>query len=140
MKTYDPGQVIVSFAGVVLQGFAPDTFVTVERDEDGWMKTAGADGEVCRTRNRNRMGRVTVTLLQSSQSNDALSALAILDELSAGGSGPLLIRDLNGTTLVAVQNAWIAKFANAEFGKELGNREWPIDCDKIEMLVGGALS
>jgi len=140
MKTYDPGQVIVSFAGVILHGIAPDTFVTVERDEDGWMKTAGADGEVARTRNRNRMGRVTATLLQSSSSNDELSALAILDELSASGSGPLIVRDLNGTTLCAAENAWIVKFANAEFAKEHGNREWMFDCDKLEMFVGGALS
>lgn len=138
-KTYDPSQVLCSFLGNQLSGFADGTFVKVSRDEAGFMKMTGADGEVARARNKNKGGKITFTLMQSSASNDILSAAAASDEQTGTGIGALLIKDANGTTVVSVQNAWVEKLADSEFGKELGTREWSIDCDKIEMTVGGIL-
>lgn len=136
-KTYDPGLVVVSIGGNIISGFADGTFISVERTSDSFSKQVGADGEVTRVRSRDRSGSITLTLMASSLSNDILTALHKLDELSGTGVVPFLLKDLAGTTLVAAQSCWIRKPANVEFGKELSNREWALDANPIVMTVGG---
>jgi hypothetical protein len=136
--TLDPSQCIVIFNGQQLQGFAPGTFVKPSRDEDAVSKTTGADGEVVRVRNRNRGGSVTVTLLQSSASNDVLSAMANLDENGLpGGVGALLVKDNTGRALYSAEAAWVKKQPDGEHAKEATTREWVIDCAVLAMFVGG---
>jgi hypothetical protein len=140
MKTYDPKLVIVTFAGNILTGFAEGTFVTVEREADAYTKVVGSDGEVARVRSRNASGSVTITLMQTSVSNDVLDALAVLDEEANAGSGPLFIEDLLGNTFIAATAAWIRKRSNIEYGAELGSREWVIDVADLKMVNGGSIN
>lgn len=137
IKTYDPDKVIVTFGGVPLSGYADGTFVNVERAEDAFTLSVGADGETARTRNLNKSGTITITLMQSSASNDLLSGAAIADESTGLGIFPVMIKDMAGTTLAIAANAWVKKMANAEFGKEHGDREWVLEADSITMHVGG---
>ncbi len=137
VKTYDPSEILMSFLTSPIVGFADGTFVKVERDEAAFTKMTGADGEVARSRNKNKGGKITFTLAQWSPSNDILSAAALVDELSGTGVGPAFVKDNQGTTLALAANAWVEKMATAEFGKEQGNREWVIDCASIEFFVGG---
>lgn len=136
-KTYDPDKVIVTFLGIPMSGYADGTFISVERNEDAFALTVGADGETARTRNQNRSGTITLTLMQSSSSNDTLSAAAAADELTGLGIGALAIKDAFGTTLCIAPNAWIKKMPTTEFGKELANREWVFETDYVQMIVGG---
>ncbi len=139
MLNYDPNQITMVFAGILVTGYAEGTFITAERNEDGYELSVGAGGDVTRVRNNNRSGRVTLTLQAESPSNDLLSAQAILDEaLLAAGLGVLLVKDLNGTTVLEAEAAWIMKFANMENADTGGNREWIIECAELEMFVGGA--
>ena len=97
-KTYSPADVAVIYGGAIISGFANGTFITVSRDEDAFMKSVGADGEVCRSRNANRSGSITLTLLQSSASNDVMSAFAAADALSGAVPLPIQIKDNTGTS------------------------------------------
>lgn len=138
-KNYDPAKVVVSFRGALLVGFMDGTFVTAERTEDAYAMAVGASGDVARVRNRNRTGSITVTLMQTSPSNDALSAIAAADELSGLGYGQAIIKDLNGTTLVRAVNAWIRKLPAAEHSSDLVGRQWVLDCAELEMYLGGSV-
>ncbi len=138
-KQYDPGLVTVVFKGILLRGFMDGTFVNAERDEDAFSKAAGAGGDITRVRSRNRGGSVTVTLKAESPSNDSLSAVARLDELFGSGVGPLMVRDLNNTTIIAAENAWIRKLPASGYAVEASPREWVFDCAELEMHVGSAL-
>jgi hypothetical protein len=137
IATYDPGKIVVSFAGRLITGFADGTFVNAERTEDAFALTIGARGEGARTRSRNQSGTVTLTLMQSSLSNDVLSAIASADALAGSGVGEMFIKDLNGTTLIAAGNAWIKKLPSVEMGKDLSNREWVFECEALAINVGG---
>lgn len=136
-RTYDPGEHLCSFLGVPITAFGPDTFIEAARNEDGFSIQVGAGGEVARSRNRNRSGRVTFTLLATSPENDLLANLALVDEATGEGIGPLFIKDRLGTTLLHAQNAWIVKLPDVSRGKEAGTVAWMIDCDRLEMFVGG---
>lgn len=140
-KNYDPGRIVVSFNGVVIQGFASGTFVKAERDNDSFTKTYGAHGDVARVRSRKRGGKVTITLMGISPSNDVLSGFVQVDEqVGLGGVGAIQIEDLQGTTLVHGGNAWVTRPANYEAGDDMSTREWVIDCDDLDMMIGGELT
>lgn len=135
-KTYNPKLVSVSFAGFPLSGFG-DTYISAERNTDAFTVVVGADGESSRVASADRSGKVTITLKQTSLSNDVLSALAVTDELSGLGTGALFIKDIGGTTLVEAQEAWIVKIPNVELGKDGAEREWVLECGQLNILVGG---
>lgn len=139
VKTYDPKKVVVSFGGAPLTGFAPGTFVEITYDEDAWTKMVGADGEGARARNANRGGKVKVTLMQTSVSNDVLSGYFVADRDLGTGALPLFVKDLLGRSLAVAVTAWIMKAADVKFGKELDTREWTFDTDNLEVFVGGNL-
>ena len=134
---FDPKQVTVIFGGKIIQGFMDGTFITAERNEQAFNLKVGVDGSGARAKNNNRSGKVTLTLLQTSGSNDDLSSFAAADELSSTGALPLLIRDASGRTVVSALTAWVQKYANAEFAKEISNRVWVLETDELIMLVAG---
>lgn len=137
VKTFDPKAVEIILAGISFEGYADGTFVTVARDNDSFSSLVGSDGEGARALSNDKSGTITATLLQTSVTNAALSALANLDEATGDGVGPLLIKDNSGTTLVSAETAWILKPADIEFGREISNREWTIKTDSLTMLHGG---
>jgi hypothetical protein len=139
LGTYQPDQVALIAVGVPITGYAPGTFITAERNEDSFALSVGADGDACRTRTNNLSGRITFTLLQSSASNILLSAIANTDERSPAGDGilPSTVKDNSGTTLLTAENSWIVKPANVEYSNETTNREWVVETNELNMLVGG---
>lgn len=137
MRTWDPGRFNLVLFGAQITGFADGTFIKVERNADTFTKVVGADGRVARARMRDNSARVTITLLHTSPSNDVLSAAAAADRLAGNGVGAFLITDLNGTTEASAPNAWVAKPAAIERGKEIGNAEWVIDVDDLDEVIGG---
>jgi hypothetical protein len=137
VKTYDPKQVAVIVGGKILHGFGDGTFIVAERNEQAFNLKVGVDGEGTRAKSNNKSGKVTLTLMQSSGSNDDLSAFAVADELSNSGAVPLLIQDHSGRTLCTALTAWIQKYANAEFAKEVSTRSWVLETDELVIFDGG---
>jgi len=134
---YDPGRVVVTFRGVLLQGFMDGTFVSAERTEDAYTMPVGAGGDVTRVRSRNRTGSVTATLMAASPVNDLLSAIAAIDEETGLGTGALLVKDLMGTTLCNASVAWIKKMPVGEYATDASARAWVFDCAELKMHIGG---
>lgn len=137
VKTYSPKDVSVIVAGTIISGFAEDTFVSIERDSDAFTKVVGADGEVSRTASADLSGTITITLLATSASNDILSALAIADQLTLSGEFPVLIKDEFGNSIHTAPSAWIMKQAAKEYGAEIGETEWVLQCSELIEFVGG---
>jgi hypothetical protein len=138
VKTYDPSQVSVIVGGQTLEGYAPDTFVEVSRDNDMWEKTTGCDGITARSKKNDKTGKIVVTLMHTSPSNDYLSALALADELSNTGLVPSGVEDHMGNTVCFALESWVAKPADVSFGSGIGTRQWTIMTGDMDMTVGGA--
>lgn len=134
---YNPKEVIITVGGNIISGFADGSFVTVERNEDAFTLQVGTDGEGTRTKTNNRSGRFTFSLMQSSDSNSVLTALALTDEISSAGAVPVMVKDQSGSSLYLAETAWIVKMANSEFTREAGPREWIMETDVLVMEVGG---
>lgn len=140
VKTYNPKGVVVTAFGKTIEGFVDGTFVKVARATESFTKQVGVGGEVTRSYSNDKSGEVTLTLMQTSDSNDILSAAAAADEASPGtgaGIGTFQLKDLNGRTLAHGDECWVRKPADVENAKESGQREWVLDVARLEMTVGG---
>lgn len=137
LKTYDPSRVVLSFGGHQVSGFGDDTFIEADRDEDSFAKSTGVDGEMTRSKSNNFGGFVQITLKQSSNTNDFLSALLAADEASGAGVVPLLLKDLSGTTVLASAKSWVRRLPANAWARAAGERVWMIDCAALIGLVGG---
>lgn len=139
LKVINPKAVIVNLAGLPIQGFAPGTFLTIEPMADAFASVAGADGEVVRVASNDKRYLVKLTLLQSSSSNIALSALHQTDLNAPNGAGVGIFSatDLNGTTVFTGAQSWIKKPPTQEFATTATNREWEIEVAEGLAVIGG---
>jgi len=136
--TYSADKVIIAIGGVNVSGFADGDFVSAKFDEDRYMKKSGADGEVGRSRNPSKAGTIDITLSQTSQANDGLSALFSLDAIGTYDAPiSISVADLSGRSLATASKAWIKTSPDLTFGKEIGDRVWVIDCADLSIFVGG---
>lgn len=137
LSTYDPSKVIVNVGGANIEGFADGTFVKVTRSTDTFTKVTGSDNRTTRIKQNDRSGVVEITLMQSSQSNAILDAIASIDDSTGAGVVPVLVKDLLGTTLHSTPAAWVKKPADSEFSKTNSNRVWVLECADLSMKNGG---
>ncbi|MDD5034855.1 MAG: DUF3277 family protein [Methylococcaceae bacterium] len=141
LSAYDSKDVVITFGPILLGGFAEGSKVKVEQNEDSFKLAVGVDGDACRVKTNNRSAKITVTLLQSATCNDLLSAVHNEDILSPSGDGifPMSVLHKYGTTIVAVERAWIVKPPTVEFSNEVKEREWVFETDALIAQIGGSL-
>jgi hypothetical protein len=137
LVAYDPARVTVVIGGTLLQGAAPGSFVTAERDSDLFTSVPGTYGDVERVKNQNKSGTITLMLQQTSPTNDLLSGFYEADEQTSTGVFLMLIRDLDSTTLAAAPRCWIKKAPSIERGDSVANVTWTIATDALSVFVGG---
>lgn len=137
LSTFDPASVVITIGGVPVSGYADGTFAMITRSVDAWSMVTGADGLTTRVKSNDRSGTLTLTLTQTSPSNDILSGYAVADELRNAGVVPVLIKDLSGTTILFSATGWVQKFPDVEFSNILSNREWVLGIADIDIFVGG---
>jgi hypothetical protein len=135
---YDPKQFSAIVGGKIMQGFTDGTYIKIKRNEDAYNVKIGVAGEGTRARNNNKSGEVEMTFVQSSQSNDDLSAFTLLDELSNTGAVPFLLNDSSGRTVVTATVGWLKKFAEVEFAKEVKDWTWTLQTHELSIKnLGG---
>jgi|SRR6186713_991088 len=138
LKTYDAKRINITIGSHIVKGYAEDTFISIEPDGDGTAAQAGADGEVARSLSNNPLHTITLTLQQTSDTNDFLSDLLKRDRASGGaGVVPLQVVDLRGTSLFAASQAWVVNWPTIENGSGVGEREWALQAVATDLHVGG---
>lgn len=136
-KTWDPLQIVLTFKGYEISGYADGTFLTAARTEETFTLNVGAQGHVTRVMSRNRSGTIVITLQMSSMSNGILSQIMEDDERNGTGTGDVQLKDLAGNTLIHGDEAWVMKPADAGHAKDLESREWTIQVASLEMHLDG---
>lgn len=140
VRTYDPKKIVMTFGPVIITGLAEGTFVTITQSGPSFEKVKGADGGVDRVNKNANDYSVAINIKRTSLTNDALSAIVIADKNTNTGKFPLVVKDLNGTSLFVAAQAWIAKEPDAEDGDSIANREWLFDTGIAAQFIGGNLS
>ena len=136
---YDPKQYALVFNGLLIQGFASGTFISISKDTAPFSDIVGAYGEVTRVRSHDRRATVTITLTQASRSNEDLSVALNADQRAVNGAGvgAFSLVDTLGRTIVSASQAWVQKAPDLSLSTELENREWEIRLADVEYFVAG---
>lgn len=134
---YSPDNVLLVLNNILVTGFAKDTFIELEREEDGWITYVGSLGDVCRTKNLNKLGKLTITLMATAPINDLLAAMAQTDEDDGSGFGSMQLKDLSGRMFAHGAEAWIKKRPKIERAHEAGTIQWEVTIAKLELFEGG---
>ncbi len=144
LGNYDPTQQVIVFNGVIIDGYADDTFIKVSRNEDTWMFKPSNSGGGARARNPNRSGKFEFTLHGGSPSNAYLSTIARTDELAGTGVGECSVVDRTSTGSSSgggagafAAQAWVVKPADYERQKEVGNVTWTIEAVDVNIIHTG---
>ena len=138
LQRYDPAEVHVIYGAHKIEGYGKDTFVEVSRNSPAFSMEVGAAGHAVAIKSNDRSGYIQVTLLQTSLSNNVLSAFANASDLAAGGIAlPILMRDALGTALCSCAAALIEKQADVRCGTSHQERVWRFLCGTLLVNVGG---
>lgn len=124
--------------GAGASGYADGQFLKISPNADGFITVVGTDGTVVRSKSNNRLLDIELSLLQSSVSNTALSALYMLDtnQPNGAGIGSFVLEDLSGTTLVLCTRSWIQKPADVTLNRSAEPRVWHIQGLYSVLLIG----
>ena len=141
-KTFDPNQLTVTFTSIGINhigtGFAKDTFVSVEWDEDLFNDDMDANGNLIRYKINNYNAKFTLSLNQASITNNVLSTFMNLDKsLATGGAFGLMIKDNNGDSLITSAYSYILTLPTVTFGTTASNRDWVIRMSDAQIFIGG---
>lgn len=135
---YSPEDVIVSIAGFLpIEGYLEGTFVSISKDVPFFTSKESSDGVVSRVANRSGLYTVELTLMSTSESNQILTRLAMLDSSTKILKFPLIIKDTLGSTLLFATSSWIEGMPTTEFSTGVSGRGWTIKCSKATLNVGG---
>lgn len=138
LATYSPEDVFVSIAGFLpIEGYLEGSFISITRDAPFFTTKESADGVVSRVASASKTYSVTLTLMQSSESNLVLTRTALLDNITHITKFPLIIKDMNGSTLLFSTSSWIEDIPETTFSVGIEGRSWKFKCANAMLNVGG---
>ena len=138
LANYIPEDVTITVAGFVsLEGLADGTFVTITKDVVPFSSRRTADGTLSRLYTSDTTYTVAVSLYSGSGSNDTLTRLLQVDEISQMGKFPIMIKDSSGTSLFFAATAWIQDIPELTLSNTFEVRTWVFKATQAALNVGG---
>ncbi|AWD91350.1 DUF3277 family protein [Salmonella enterica subsp. enterica serovar Enteritidis] len=134
-QQYSPKDVVCSWNGIAIEGFAPDSFLRLQRTSPLVTPVVGAGGQVALTRNADKTGTIEIELMQTSLSNQMLSAIQAKQdnmELEEDISSNFVIYDPSGSVLATGINAWLQELPQVELGRDQNSKTWIFGCEKLD--------
>ncbi|ACJ71884.1 structural protein [Escherichia phage heid] len=134
-QQYSPKDVVCSWNGIAIEGFAPDSFLRLQRTSPLVTPVVGAGGQVALTRNADKTGTIEIELMQTSLSNQMLSAIQAKQdnmELEEDISSNFVIYDPSGSVLATGINAWLQELPQIELGRDQNSKTWIFGCEKLD--------
>lgn len=134
-QQYSPKDVVCSWNGIAIEGFAPDSFLRLQRTSPLVTPVVGAGGQVALTRNADKTGTIEIELMQTSLSNQMLSVIQAKQdnmELEEDISSNFVIYDPSGSVLATGINAWLQELPQIELGRDQNSKTWIFGCEKLD--------
>lgn len=143
LGTYSPEDITVvlsndNFSHTV-SGMADGSFLTITRVVPAATLYTGADASSARVLRRVKNLDITLTLHQSSESNDVLSQLQRLDEEAHNNDHlfAITIKDGMGRSIYSSNQCFIGTIADGEFATDLSTRPWVLHSVGSDTFTGG---
>lgn len=135
---YVPESVNCLVAGFIpIEGFVDGTFITVDKDEMPYSSVRMPDGTIARKYNNSQTYTITITLHNGSETNNLLTKLWQVDEITQRGKFPLLIKDQSGSDLLFSTESWIEGIPSLTKSNAIDARVWVIKSAYAVINIGG---
>lgn len=135
---YAPSLVEVSLFGIEVEGFSPDSVVTITKDEVTNTHRTAMDGSANVFLNKYGVYRVNVTIQNTSGSNSWLHLIyKLYEKYGADFKMPLSIKDKSGDTTFFSVNTYFENVPETAFTSEVGSSEWTFLCFSPKFTKGG---
>ena len=143
LATYAPNDVTVVITQVstglshIVGQFSEDAIVSIDRNADTFTLYTGADNSNTRIYNANTSGTITLTLQQTSTSNDILFGLYEQDRQSRNGLFSIRVVDNSGRSGYFAEEAYIGVVPGSAFSNSMNTRDWVIHAPNLQSELGG---
>ena len=137
--TYDPNRVALIVRSVPIIGFGDGSSITVTADSDNYSTQYGTTGLYVRSKQLQRGGVLTFSLLPNSPSNIFLSNLLVEDETLNTGICPILIKDGSNAGTLVTGVGWVNRKPdlNLAMGGDTAMREWTLQLGTYTQFLSG---
>lgn len=125
----------ITLGGYIVSGFGPDDAISIAPSNEAWSTEIGGDGDISFFQ-KPVYYTATLTLSQTSKTNDVFSAVLIADKVYGTGVLPFAFVDSRGTSKLALTASRIVGEPTAAFGTSAKTREWKI-AGVGSFVVGG---
>lgn len=135
---YIPESVNCLIAGMIpITGFVDGTFISVDKDEMPYSSVRMPDGTIARKYTNSQTYTITITLHNGSETNNLLTKMWQVDELTQMGKFPLLIKDQSGSDLLFSTESWIEGIPSMTKSNAVDSRVWVIKSAYANINIGG---
>lgn len=145
LRTYDPDQVSASWSLRVgdaidlTEGLIDGPGAIVDaKDAPAWTRRSDRNSNMVRNRSRKKGGTVTFTYAAESEIQDTLTPLVIADGVTGAMVGDIVVKDLNGSTIMTYIGAFIENDPDPSFGDTAADRVYVFGYAERIPLLGGA--
>lgn len=134
LRTYSPQEVVATWGGFIsLANFAEGTAIEIERNTDNSSQLVGMQGDVGLTYNADKTGQVTMTFMQTAETNRYLSQIQKLqDDTGELIRADIVISDPSGSSLCFARNCHIVTASTISLGDDQNSREWVWFAEQVE--------
>lgn len=134
VNTYSPNDLKLIMGGYTLAGWDN---MTIARTSTSFITIRGIRGKHTRVPSNDTSCTITISLIQTSPSNDVLSQVHGLDIENGTGRLEILLKDLSGRSVFNTNEGYIVGYPEVTYSAGIEYRTWTIFCQTSAWLVGG---
>lgn len=136
---YSPEAVTALIAGFIpIEGYVDGTFINITKDVLPFTAVRTPDGTVARVYNSDQTYTIECTLHNGSESNELLTKLWQLDEISGGkGKFQFMVKDNSGSDLFFSVTTWIEQIPPLIKSTGVDSRTWVLRSSGASINIGG---
>ena len=136
---YSPMNVHASILGKTIEGFAEDTFITIEAESDNYQSTkTSMDGMVQMAARPVKTHTVRLSLQATSPVNTLLHALMVMHrQFGSKLRIPLIIKSQDTNTTFSATEVWFKREPTMVFGSGMHVVEWEFYTKNAVFAIGG---
>lgn len=135
INTYSPTDVILTVIDHKLTGWES---ISISKTSPSFIAVPGIRGKHTRVENPDRSCTISFGLINTSKSNDFISAIHAADVTNGTAKLSVMLKDNSGNSVFSSNDAYILTYPDVMFSGGFEYRKWDIFCQTVsDYNVGG---
>lgn len=132
VNTYSPKDLILTIGGYTVTGWEK---INISRRTKSFQTVPGIRGKHTRTASQDTSATLSFTLLQTTQSNDVLSAIQEQDNINKTGRLSITLKDISGTSIFSSDEGYLTSYPAVSYSGTFEYRTWEIFLQRTSSYI-----